>query len=114
MRGIDRSALQGAGDHRLDLVIGHRARPTRPRLIQQALEPVGHKPRPPFSGAADMNIKLVGDRGVPQPVGGSQHNPRPIANAFALFDRLDHATNWACSSSVNVTAAAKGLGTHQV
>jgi hypothetical protein len=37
-----------------------------------------------------------------------------IANAFALFDRLDHATNWACSSSVNVTAGAKGLGTHQV
>jgi hypothetical protein len=37
-----------------------------------------------------------------------------IANAFALFDRRDHATNWACSSSVNVTTGAKGLGTHQV
>jgi hypothetical protein len=37
-----------------------------------------------------------------------------IANAFALFDRLDHATNWACSESVNVTAGAKGLGTHPV
>ena len=43
VRGIGRGGLQGAGDHRLDLVIRHRARPTRPRLIHQALEPVGHK-----------------------------------------------------------------------
>ena len=35
------------------------------------------------------------------------------ANAFADVARRDHATNWARSSSVNVTAGATGSGTDQ-
>ena len=61
-----------------------------------------------------MNVELGRDRGIPQPSAAANTIRDRIANAFALFDRLDHATNWVRSSSVRFTTGATGLGAHQV
>lgn len=42
---LDDSGLQGLDDHRLDLRVGDRPRPARPRLIHQTIQPVGRELR---------------------------------------------------------------------
>ena len=44
VRGVLRRRLQGLDDHGLDLVVTDRARPARPRFVQQPIETIGDEP----------------------------------------------------------------------
>ena len=49
VRCVTRHGLQGAGHHPLDIRVHDRAGSPGPRLIEQAVEPLGQKARPPFA-----------------------------------------------------------------
>src|SRR5271157_1755576 len=49
VRGIARHRLQRAHDDRLDLLVLDLARCSAARFIEQALDPVAHKPAAPFA-----------------------------------------------------------------
>ncbi len=75
--GVGRGRLQRRGDHRLDLIVGDRARTPRTRLVQQSVQPVGHEPRAPLRHCRPLDSQLCRDLAVRATFGTSQHDPRP-------------------------------------
>ena len=66
------------GDHRIDHRVGDRPRLSRPRLIDQTVQPLGLKPPPPLRDRVAMHVQALGDLAGPQPVGDQQHDPRAL------------------------------------
>lgn len=60
--GVLRCRLEGSGDHRLDLVVGHRPWTTRARLVEQTLQPLVDEPGPPPPRGRDADVEFPGDR----------------------------------------------------
>jgi hypothetical protein len=60
VRVLPGSLLQGLRDHLLDLSIGDYPRPTRPRLVRQALQPAGQEPRSPLRHHVPRHTQVRG------------------------------------------------------
>ena len=78
VRGVRGPALQRPRQHRFDLRIGHGARGARPRLIQQAVKAVGHKPHPPPADGLLGNPQLLRHPRVRLPRGATQNQARAL------------------------------------
>jgi hypothetical protein len=77
VRRVLRRALQ-RGDHDpLDLLIGDRPGPSRPRLVQQALKPPLGEPVAPLRDCRARDPELLGDLTIRSAVRRGQHDPRP-------------------------------------
>ena len=63
------------GDHRVDIGIGDRARPARPRLVDQAVEPLGLKRRAPLGDRVAVHAEALRDLAGPQSFGHQQDDP---------------------------------------
>ena len=61
MRGILGGPLQCGHHHRLDLLVGHRARPSRARLVDQPIQPAFHKQPTPHAHRLRPNPDFAGD-----------------------------------------------------
>jgi hypothetical protein len=77
VRRVARRRLQRLDDHLLDLLVGDRPRPPRPRLIRQAIQAVLGKPRPPLGGHPARDPQPHRDLGVLEATGRQEHDPRP-------------------------------------
>jgi hypothetical protein len=77
MGGIRRGLLQRGHDHGLNLLVGDPAGGARPWLVDQPLQPAGHKPRPPLAHRGQRHPQLRGDLLVGRPGGAGQHDPAP-------------------------------------
>jgi len=78
MRRVLGRGLQGAHDHFLDLFVGDRPRPTRPRLIDQSIEAVLREPVAPLGHHRTTDPEPLCDLGVLQAVSGREHDPRSL------------------------------------
>src|SRR4029450_3446207 len=58
--GLGGLGLQGAGDDAFDSGIGHRPRRTRPRVIDQAVEPLGDESVPPGADGGAAHAEADG------------------------------------------------------
>ena len=63
-------------DHLLDLLVGDRPRPPRPRLIAQPVKPMLGEAVAPLGDHRATGPQLLGDLGVRQARGRQQHDPR--------------------------------------
>ena len=89
-------ALQRLGDHRLDLRVGHRPRPTRARLVDQPVQPLARR-----TGAATCATVLRVHARAAAAISALSAAPRPTsktirersASACALVRRRDHDSN---------------------
>ncbi len=78
MRGILGGPLQCGHHHRLDLLVGHRARPSRARLVDQPIQPAFHKQPRPHAHRLRPNPDFAGDLLVGFSCRTTQHNPTPL------------------------------------
>jgi hypothetical protein len=78
MRGVLGGPLQRGHHHRLDLLIGHRTRSSRTRLIGQTLQPALHKPPTPHSHRLRPDTDVSGDLLVGFSRRTTQHDPTPL------------------------------------
>jgi hypothetical protein len=67
--------LQRRDHHGLDLLVGDRPRPARPRLVEQPLEALGRKPIAPLGDRQTRHTLALGDLRVGQLIGGGEHDP---------------------------------------
>ena len=98
-----RRRLQRLGQHALDLRIGDRARGPGPRLIQQAVEPRGQKPRAPLARPSASSAAAPGDRGVRLARGTAEHDARALRQRLRGLRPPAQRSSVSRSSSVNVT-----------
>jgi hypothetical protein len=76
MRRALRRALKRRGHDRLDLLVGHRPRPSRPRLVEQSVKPPLGEPVAPLRDGRTRHPLALGDLAVDQTLRRSQHDPR--------------------------------------
>jgi hypothetical protein len=77
MRRVPRRLLERRDHDLLDLLIAHRPRPSRPRLVQQALKPPFGEPVAPLGDRRTRHPLALGDLTVRQALRRAQHDPRP-------------------------------------
>ena len=78
VRRVLRRRLKRLGDHRIDLVVGDRPRPPRPRLVGQPVKPVLGEPAAPLGDHAARHAQLASQLSVRSvAIGHRQHDPRP-------------------------------------
>jgi hypothetical protein len=89
--------------HPFDPFVADRAWRPRPWLINQSVQPVGHKPRPPLGHRGAGHAQLPSDLAVGDALRAGQHDPARNANAWALLGRLAQRCSvdrsWAASTS---------------
>ena len=101
VRVLARGRFQGGHDHVLNLVQQDRRRPSRPRLIVQAVQAPGDEPGPP-----PLHRRLIHPQGRRRPAYSSRPPRSAVrssparARYWAVFARLAHRVSWARSASV--------------
>src|SRR5215216_5307099 len=78
MRRVLGRGLQRAHDHLIDLLVGDRPRPPRPRLVEQPIQTLLGEPVAPLGHHRTTDPEPLGDLGVLEPVGGREHDPRAL------------------------------------
>ena len=76
VRLASRSRLERMAHHLLDLRIGHLARCSRSRLVEQAIQPPSQKPIAVLLRRRPTDAQRVCDGRVAQPVGRGKHDAR--------------------------------------
>src|SRR4029450_13328257 len=71
---VGRRLLQRLGDPLLDLLVGDRAGPARPRIIREPLQAFAHEPAHPLATRLLPDPQLLGDLLVARPLGTRQHD----------------------------------------
>ena len=71
------SLLQRLGEHLLDLLISNGARPPRPRLVRQPLQPIDQKPRAPLRHRSARQLQFLRHLRDGPALSTRQHDPRP-------------------------------------
>ena len=71
-----RRALQRLDDHLIDLGVGDRPRPARPRLIHQPVQPIAREPVAPLADRRDRHAQIARDLAAARTLGRSEHDPR--------------------------------------
>ena len=74
---IRRRRLQRPRDDLVHLIVGHRPRPARPRLVDQPLQPVLREPAPPLHHRRHRHPDRRRDLPVRPLRRAAQHDPRP-------------------------------------
>ena len=75
--GVGRHLLQRRHDNVFDLIEQDRRRPARARLVRQAVQAGGDKPRPPPVHRGHTHPQVRRDLLVRLPLGTGQHDPGP-------------------------------------
>jgi hypothetical protein len=76
MRRVLGRGFERLDDHFLDLLVGHRPRSARARIIGQPIESMRRKARAPRGGRVAPDPEALSDLGVAQTLGREQHDPR--------------------------------------
>ena len=75
---VRRHRLQRLDDHLLDLLVAHRPRPARPRLVDQPVQPALGEPRPPLRHRRTAHPDPQRDLRVALTLRARQHDPRAL------------------------------------
>jgi hypothetical protein len=78
MRRIRGSGFEGQPDHSFNLCVGHLAWRSRPRFIQQSIQPPLHKPLAPFAHRLLGYPQMACHQGVGLSRRAFQNQPRPL------------------------------------
>jgi hypothetical protein len=77
VRGVLRRRLQRLEHHRLDPLVGNRARRPGRGFVKKLIESISDEPCTPLTHRPAPDVQLVGDLGVRGTARAAQHNPRP-------------------------------------
>jgi hypothetical protein len=94
--GAARGALQRADDHLLHLVVGDPSGGARPRFVEQPVEPILQKARPPLADGRSGDMQPCGDARGGSPIGAGEDDARATRQvrrtARAVRERFEFLT----------------------
>src|SRR5215207_9401511 len=85
VRSILRRGLQGHRQHSFHFSITHSARRSRARLVQQTINPLFQKPRPPLANHLFSDAQASRHLGITFSGGALQNNARSLGQRLARF-----------------------------